>query len=497
MFFFVLRRFLVSIPIMLASSFVLFFLVTIAGDPLASIRQSQNPNREQRMATIRNLLELDRPFPQRYWSWLNGLFRFDFGKNREGQDVSALLGQAIQNTLRLVVLATVFSVILGLLFGIITAVRQYSPIDYGSTFAAFLFFSLPVFWLAVMLKEFGAIKFNDFLEDPGLSGGGIVLLTVISTAFVMGLTIGSWRRRALAGIGAATASIVGLLIIDGTGWMENPGFSPIALVILAGGTGVFASLLFAPLADVRVVASGVIAAGAAIVGSATWSSWVNEPNWTRLLILLLLTIGTGIAVGTIVGGPIDRRSAISAAVTTTCAIAVLVMFDEFISAWSPGRTIGTIGPQSPNLNAPFWERMVDYAGHQILPSLSLALIGFATFMRFTRSSMLDTLKSDYVRTAKAKGLPPVQVIMRHAFRTALIPVMTVVTISFATIIEGAVITERVFAWKGMGTLFITGLSGDLDPYPVMGFLVIVSISIVLLNAVADVMYAYLDPRVRR
>ena len=116
-------------------------------------------------------------------------------------------------------------------------------------------------------------------------------------------------------------------------------------------------------------------------------------------------------------------------------------------------------------------------------------------MRFTRSSMLDTLKSDYVRTAKAKGLPATQVVMRHAFRTALIPVMTVITISFATVIEGAIITERVFAWKGMGSLFVDGLV-DVDPYPVMGFLVITSISIVLLNALADIMYAYLDPRIR-
>jgi peptide/nickel transport system permease protein len=110
--------------------------------------------------------------------------------------------------------------------------------------------------------------------------------------------------------------------------------------------------------------------------------------------------------------------------------------------------------------------------------------------------MLDTLKSDYVRTAKAKGLPATQVIMRHAFRTALIPVMTVITISFAGIIEGAVITETVFGWSGMGKLFIDGLN-EVDPYPVMGFLVITSVSIVMLNAVADILYAYLDPRIRR
>jgi peptide/nickel transport system permease protein len=201
-------------------------------------------------------------------------------------------------------------------------------------------------------------------------------------------------------------------------------------------------------------------------------------------------------VGSVVGGEVDRRPAVSAGIWATLGVGLIVVFDQFISAWSPGRTIATIGPQSPNLEGPFWYRMIDYAGHQILPSLSLALIGFATFMRFTRASMLETLKSDYVRTAKAKGLPGTQVIMRHAFRTALIPVMTVVTISIATIIEGAVITERVFAWKGMGSLFIEGLT-NVDPYPVMGFLLITSIVIIFMNAVADIMYAYLDPRIRR
>ena len=154
-----------------------------------------------------------------------------------------------------------------------------------------------------------------------------------------------------------------------------------------------------------------------------------------------------------------------------------------------------MGPQTPNLKGTFWPRMIDYAGHQILPSLALALIGFAGYSRFTRASMLETLNSDYVRTAKAKGLAPTQVIMRHAFRTALIPVTTLITLSFGSIIEGAVITERVFAWKGMGTLFVKGLT-DVDPYPVMGFLLIVSLTIIFFNAVADILYAYLDPRIR-
>lgn len=496
MFFFILRRFLVAIPILLASTFLSFWLVTISGDPLAQYRQSTDPNREQTMATVRRLLELDKPFLERYFSWLGGLFSGDFGLNRDGQDVSALLSQAVGTTFRLIIIATIASIILGLAVGVISAVRQYSAIDYTSTFAAFLFYSLPVFWVAVLLKEFGAIRFNDFLEQPGLSTTGIVILTVLTAVIVAGLVGGSRNRRlAAAGI-AGVVSAVGLIIIDATDWMINPGLSLPVVMVGALGVGVLAAASNAALSTRPVLISGLAAAVAGIVGTVLADPWIDDMSWTRLFLLLVISLGTGAAVGAVLGGEIDRRAAVQTGMATTFGVGVLVVFDNLLSAWSPGRTIATIGPRTPNLDAPFWETMVDYFGHQVLPSLALALIGFAAYMRFTRASMLETLESDYVRTARAKGLPATQVIMRHAFRTALIPVMTVVTISFATVIEGAVITERVFGWSGMGSLFIAGLN-DLDPYPVMGFLVVVSVSIVLLNAVADIMYAYLDPRIRR
>jgi peptide/nickel transport system permease protein len=456
MFFFILRRMLVAIPILLASSFVMFFLVTISGDPLADLRQSTNPNVDQLIAARRQRLNLDQSFFERYADWLSGIIRGDFGQNREGQDVSALLSQAITTTFRLVILATLLSIVIGVLVGIVTAVRQYSIIDYSSTFAAFLFFSLPVFWVAVLLKEFGAIKFNDFLEAPGLSPLGIAILSVIPAILAYGLVPGDRRRRLLAGLSTGVVFLVGLVVIDATDWMLNPGLSPLVVAVLSLGVGVGAAALFAPLENRRVVLAGVVTALVGVVGSLVFSSWIEDPSWTQLVLLFVLSLVTGAVVGSVVGGEIDRRAAISTGMWATVGVGLIVVFDQFISAWEPGRTIATIGPQTPNLTGPFWVRMIDYAGHQILPSLALALIGFATFMRFTRASMLETLKSDYVRTAKAKGLPATQVIMRHAFRTALIPVMTVITISVATIIEGAVITEQVFAWQGMGSLFIRG-----------------------------------------
>jgi peptide/nickel transport system permease protein len=496
MFFFILRRLLVSLPILLASSILTFFLVTISGDPLSDLRISTNPNRDQLIAARRRVLRLDDPFFERYFDWLTGLFRLDFGQNREGQNVSVLLGQAIETTMRLVVLATILSIVLGIAVGIITAVRQYSGLDYVSTFTAFLFFSLPVFWVAVLLKEFGAIKFNDFLQAPGLSTTGIGILTGLAAATAAGLVVGNRGRRLLAAAIVGAINLVVLLIVDATDWMTNPGLSPIAVTVLAAGAGVLAAAIYAPLSNQRVLAAGLAAAGVGLLGALAFSSWIENPDWTQMMVLLVLSLGTGAAVGGLVGGEVDRRASVTTGLASTVFVGGIILFDQFISAWTPGRTIGTIGPQTPNLTGTYWERMVDYAGHQILPSLALALIGYATFMRFTRSSMLDTLKSDYVRTAKAKGLPATQVILRHAFRTALIPVMTVVTISFATIIEGAVITETVFGWRGMGLLFVEGLA-EVDPYPVMGFLVVVSVSIVLLNAIADILYAYLDPRIRR
>lgn len=496
MFFFILRRFLVSIPILLASSVLMFFLVTISGDPLAELRQSTNPQRDQLMASMRVRLDLNQPFFERYFEWLSGVIRLDFGQNKDGQDVSALLGQAMGTTFRLVILATVASIVLGLIIGIITAIRQYTAVDYTSTFAAFLFFSLPVFWLAVLLKEFGAIKFNDWLEQPGLSLTGITLLAVATGLTVGALTPGRTQRRVIATLVAGGVTAVALWAAEASGWLLNPGLSLPVVIVLSLAAGVFSAMIFAPLTNRAVLMSGAVASVVGVVGSIVFSPLVDNMSWLRLVFLLVLSLVTGALVGAGLGGAIDRRAAVRAGMTATFLVGVIVTFDQFISAWEPGRTIATIGPKTPNLDAPFWETMVDYAGHQILPTLALALIGFATFMRFTRSSMLDTLKSDYVRTAKAKGLPATQVVMRHAFRTALIPVMTVVTISFATIIEGAVITETVFAWRGMGSLFIDGLR-DVDPYPVMGFLVVVSVSIVFLNAIADIMYAYLDPRIRR
>ena len=112
-----------------------------------------------------------------------------------------------------------------------------------------------------------------------------------------------------------------------------------------------------------------------------------------------------------------------------------------------------------------------------------------------RTSMLEVINSDYIRTARAKGLAERRTIMKHAFRNALIPLTTLVGINLGALIGGAVITETIFALDGMGLYFINALN-DGDPYPLMAWLMITSVMIVIGNLLADIAYGFLDPRIR-
>ena len=139
--------------------------------------------------------------------------------------------------------------------------------------------------------------------------------------------------------------------------------------------------------------------------------------------------------------------------------------------------------------------VMDRAQHLALPVLVLMVANLAVYSRFMRASMLEVINSDYVRTARAKGLAEKRVTMKHAFRNALIPLVTLVAINFGALLGGAVVTETVFALDGMGLYFITKLNAG-DPYPVMAFLMVTAVFVVVFNLLADLAYGWLDPRVR-
>ena len=324
MFVYALRRLLVSLPLLLLSSMVVYALVHFAGDPLRDLQGRNPPVPEAVLQQRRESLGLDDPLPLQYWNWLSGIVRGDFGPSVKGIDIGADLGTRLAVTLRMVVLAMLIAVVLAMVIGVLSAVKQYSGIDYVATLLGFLALSMPVFWLAALLKDFLAIRLNKAV----------------------------------------------------------------------------------------------------------------------------------------------------------------------------GRTVVyTIGDSTPNLTGSFLDRLANQAGHLVLPTIALAAVSYAAWSRYQRSSMLDVLNSDYIRLATAKGLTRRRVLVRHALRCALIPLTTVVALDVGAILGGAVITERVFAWHGMGEMLLTSVN-DQDVNRLLAWLMVSAVIVVLFNLLADLMYAYLDPRIR-
>jgi peptide/nickel transport system permease protein len=321
---FVVRRLVSSILVLILSSVIVFGLVASSGNPLADLEGRNPPPPPAVIELRRTQLDLDKSIPERYLIWAKGFATGDMGRDIGGREVRPILWERFKITLRMVVLAMALALMLAVGVGVFSAVRQYTVGDYIATFTGFLFLSMPVFWLALLLKLFGAIRLNRLL----------------------------------------------------------------------GGTYVY-----------------------------------------------------------------------------------------------------TVGHESPNLAGSLSHKLSDWAGHMVLPIIALALVYFAGWSRYQRAAMLDVLNSDYLRLARAKGLRPRRVMGRHALRNALIPLTTVVAIDFGQVLGGAVVTEQVFAWKGMGDMLLEGIR-TYDPNVVLAWLMITAVAVVLFNLIADVLYGVLDPRIR-
>lgn len=151
----------------------------------------------------------------------------------------------------------------------------------------------------------------------------------------------------------------------------------------------------------------------------------------------------------------------------------------------PAGNMYTIG------NGSFW----DYVHHLIAPAMVLGLVTVALWSRYMRSSMLEVINQDYIRTARAKGAPERVVLVHHAIRNALLPMITVAGLQLPTLLSGALVTETVFTWPGMGRLFLDSLS--YRDYPVvMGILMLSAVLVLIGNMLADMLYAVADPRIR-
>ena len=393
---FILRRLLVAVPLLFFASIITFLLVTNIGTPKKIEDAMAKPNSSQaQIDSLRRQFGIDQPPFERYKDWVSGFVKGDWGKNYDSKEIRTLMWQRIQVTLRLLVAASIMSVILGVLVGIVGAIRQYTAFDYSMTFLAFLLFSIPAAVLAGFLKEWGAIKMNPWLRQPSMSTW--VLLALALFGLVAGFLVARNRYKyervrppskylmgAVAGLGMA----LGVILIFKIGWDGNV---------------------------------------------------YRERN--------------------------------------------------------PKPLIPTVGQTTPGFDGTLWQRLQDYFWHMVLPTTALIMIGFAGYSRYMRASMLDVMSSDFVRTARAKGISERRVTLLHGVRNALIPLITVVALDFGALLSGAIITETVFGWAGMGRFFSEALS-QKDPRSLLAFVMVTALSVVIFNLIADIIYAQLDPRIR-
>lgn len=317
---YILRRLVILVPILFFMSLVTFFLWNLApGDPIDALIE---PERMQELAQHPEMLDelrraygLDKPIWQRYLIWLREALTGNFGYSFVRHlPVTQLLAERIGPTLRLTLAAMLISLVLGIPLGILSAVRQYSILDYTLTFFVFIWMSVPGFFLALSMVYIFAIKLR----------------------------------------------------------------------------------------------------------------------------------------------------------------------------WFPATGMATIGASSS-----FWDQL----HHLILPATALGLEGVASLMRYTRNSLLDVLRQDYVTTSRAKGLKESVVLWAHALRNALLPIVTLLGLRLPGLFGGALLIEVIFNWPGMGRLSIQAMY-ERDYNLILGSLIFFGSLTLLANLVTDIAYAYVDPRIR-
>jgi len=315
---FLVRRLIQSLALLFIVLTITFFLLRLApGDPMS---RYDNPDfSPETVRGIRESLGLDKPLAEQYFRWIASFARGDFGVSlRYQRPVRDLLAEAIPNTLRLTVAALALHLVLGIFLGVLSAAQRHSPFDRVNTIAALFVYSIPSFWLALMLILVFSLK-----------------LGVLPSSHMQSL--------------------------------DTEGFSALALAI-------------------------------------------------------------------------------------------------------------------------------DRAKHLVLPAFVLGIASAASTARYMRGSMLDALREDYIRTARAKGLPESRVFLKHAFKNAALPVVTIVGLSLPFLFGGAVVVETIFSWPGMGRLAVDAIYAR--DYPtILAVNFTVAAIVILGNLLTDVAYGLLDPRI--
>ena len=498
--------------IVFGASYMAYNLEAYSSDPLSQFAESTEQNKSYLMTRAIRELQLDVPPPLRYFFWFRGLVaglwgQFDLGLTRDHRPVMEAIGLAIPTTFRLVIASTILAIVLGITIGMVTAIRQYSRFDYTMTFVSFLLFSLPVFWVAVLLKEYMAIGFNDFLANPEIPLSYLISFAIVG-GFIMAGILGGSRRRFFMVFGGVTVGFGILLqILSITHWFINPGIGIVGVAVFAFGFAAVVTQLSTGLDNRKSLLAAL--GTAAIVTALYYPAQLimnQNANFLSIVLVFALSVGLSAVLGYFVSD-LDRRINIRTAIITAVLATLPIILDRFMQEFGQYmgsdainyRPVPTISQANDLLSEEqlgnFWITGLDAIMHLILPTMALTLISFAGYVRFSRGSLLEVLNMDYIRTARAKGLTERTVVIRHAMRNAMLPLTTILVNDFAGVLGGAIITESVFGWKGMGSLFNQSLTTyDLNLF--MGVFIISATLTVLANLVADLLFGVVDPRIR-
>ncbi|MCL2794090.1 MAG: ABC transporter permease [Microbacteriaceae bacterium] len=509
---FLSRRLLASIIVLLLASYLVYILSANAGDPLEQLRTSTSRNKEELIAQRIQQLGLNVPAPLRYFLWLGGVLKvfigqFTLGQNISGTPVTADISNAVLVTIQLIIASVVLAIIFGVLIGITTALRQYSGYDYTVTFLAFLFFSLPSFFLAVVLKAYVGIAFNNYLGDPHIGWWAYVFIPLAMGGIAAGISGGTRKFRFTTFVVATLATLGVVVYVAVTNWFVTPslGAADIVMVaIISVALALLVTVLTTGFQNRKALYTSLTTVGVGLVLYFPFMSIADRLNLGGVALLGLLAVAVGLLVGWLYGG-FDRGQSMRNGAITAFLTGIVIVISRFLRSWhdysqyvANGRPIATVGSGTPNLNSistSFWIHGLDTYTHLLLPTISLCLISIAGYSRYMRANLLDVMNSDYIRTARAKGLNQRTVVMRHAFRNSLIPLTTIVAFDLGALLGGAVVTENVFGWSGMGLLFTNALRA-VDVNSLMGYFVVAGVAVVVFNLLADVAYSALDPRIR-
>lgn len=495
--------------ILFGSSFLLYNLAAISGDPLAELRTSTDPTAPMQIKALTRDLQLDVPPPLRYFIWLKGILglfigKFDLGMTRSAEPVKDAIFSAVPTTIRLVTTATLTAIILGITIGIITALRQYSKFDYVMTFISFLLFSLPIFWVAVLLKQFMAIEFNNWLAAPTIAPKAMVIISAVLATIIAGAIGGERKKFWRNFIAIFIVSAITLKLLLTLNWFLKPQLGIVGFAAAAAAAAYLMTQISVGVNNKPGLRSSLamVAITTALYFPIQMLFKIEKQQFVVLAILVVLI---GISVGvSFFFAKIDRGPIVRTSILTTIFLWLILIIDKLMRTWEAymtsdavnGRPVPTVGQTNDLLDtSDYWITTLDVLMHLVLPTIALTAISFAGYIRYSRGTMLEVLNQDYIRTARAKGLNERTVIMRHAFRNTMIPLTTIIVVDFAAIIGGAIITEKVFGWKGMGTLFNQAIN-SLDLNLLMGVFFLTGTLALLANLIADLLYSVMDPRIR-